>query len=416
MNIKIKPSKKVGGKVKVLSSKSHLHRIILLSAFASSPSKIYYHGKLSKDVLATLSCIESVGAKAEITEKSIKIIPANPVKESAKVFCNESGSTLRFILPIFTALGINLEISVAGRLANRPLNPLNEILTANGVSLSKEYPLKVNGKFSVRKVEIPANVSSQFISGVLMAFAVNGKGGVVKVTGDFQSKPYVDLTVHCIKQFGVKVIENENEYTVIPKTYRGKRIKAEGDWSNAAFFMSLGAIKGKVKVKGVQKFSVQGDKAICQILKEMGAKVKQTKNSVIVESDKLIATTINAKNIPDLIPVLSAVASVSKGETQVINAERLRIKESDRIESVKNFITSLGGVVNSTQGEITIKGAKLSGGRVDGANDHRIVMSSAILSVACESPVIINGSEAVNKSYPQFFEEMKKLGFIVEEE
>ncbi|MBQ9103748.1 MAG: 3-phosphoshikimate 1-carboxyvinyltransferase [Clostridia bacterium] len=419
MKVEVTANNLIKGEVKVLSSKSELHRLLLLSGFAETESEINYFGTLSLDVLATLNCLSAVGVKSEVLENKIKITPLKEKPtENISINCGESGSTLRFIMPVLSALGISYTVSVSGRLNERPLSPLYELMQNGGVSLTEKgkYPLTVKGEFNSTEIEIQGNISSQFISGLLLAFAVSKKGGTVKVLGDFQSKPYVDITVDTIKKFGIEVIENNNTYKVIPTSYLGKTLTAYGDWSNGAFFLSLGAMRGQTKTKGLNISSLQGDKKVLKILKEFGANITENENYITVNHNELNATIIDAKDIPDLIPILSAVASVSNGTTQVINAERLRIKESDRIKSVVEMLNGLGATAIEKPNGIEIIGKeKLTGGKVFAYNDHRIVMSSAILSSVCINPVVIYGAEAVNKSYPDFFKELTKLGFTVKE-
>ena len=418
MNISIK-AKQVLGKVKVISSKSELHRLLIMSAFAKTESEISFHGELSLDVLASIDCLKQLGADIIVKESEILVTPIKELpKERVKIFCNESGSTLRFMLPLLAVLGISAEISVSGRLKDRPLSPMYELLTENGVSLSKkgEYPLTINGKLKVNAVSIDGGVSSQFISGLLMALAVANVNGKVQVTGNFQSKSYVNITVETIKKFGVSVSVLDNTYSVLGKEYSGKKTIAYGDWSNGAFFLSLGAISGKISVQGLDENSFQGDKEIVNLLKKFGAVVKSEKNEISVEKNSLSALEIDVADIPDLVPILSVVAGLSKGTTTIFNGERLRLKESDRIKSSVEMINSIGGKAVETKDGIIITGVnEYSGGVVDSYNDHRIVMASAIASARSKNEIRIINALAVNKSYPSFFNELKGLGFEIKE-
>jgi 3-phosphoshikimate 1-carboxyvinyltransferase len=418
MDISIK-AKQVFGKVKVISSKSELHRLLIMSAFAKTESEISFVGTPSLDVLASIDCLKQLGADIIIDNGVMVVKPIKELpKERVKLFCNESGSTLRFMLPIVAVLGISAEILVSGRLKDRPLSPMYELLTENGVSLSKkgEYPLTINGKLKVNAVNIDGGVSSQFISGLLMALAVANENGKVQVTGNFQSKSYVNITVETIKKFGVSVNVLDNTYSVLGKEYSGKKTVAYGDWSNGAFFLSLGAISGKISVQGLDENSFQGDKEIVNLLKKFGAVVKSEKNEISVEKNSLSALEIDVSDIPDLVPVLSVVAGLSKGTTTIFNGERLRLKESDRIKSSVEMINSIGGKAVETKDGIIITGVnEYSGGVVDSYNDHRIVMASAIASARSKNEIRIINALAVNKSYPSFFNELKGLGFEIKE-
>lgn len=412
MDVRIKANN-VGGSVKILSSKSHLHRLILASVLADKPTKIEYEGTLCSDVLATIDCVEKIGANVKIEKNSLYVTPIYSIpKENVSVCCGESGSTLRFILPIFSALGVSYKVDVKGRLKSRPLSPLDKIMANSGITFSNMgvYPLSVSGKLNNNNFEIDGGVSSQFITGLLFCLPLLG-GGIVKVKGILQSKPYIDITTSVLRKFGITVIENNNVYTVSGSYKSPTEVKSDGDWSNSAFFLTLGAISNSVKVQGLNLESEQGDKKIIKILKEMGALV-EIQSDITVKKGTLKGVVIDASNIPDLVPILSVCASVSQGKTEIINAERLKLKESDRIASTVDMINSLGGCAKAKKDGIEIEGvSQLKGGIVNGVNDHRIVMASAIASAVSVNPVIIKDSQAVNKSYPDFFERLESLGF-----
>ncbi|MBE5757094.1 MAG: 3-phosphoshikimate 1-carboxyvinyltransferase [Clostridiales bacterium] len=419
MKIKIKKTNQLNIKTTIISSKSELHRLLILSAFAKTESQIGFNGKLSEDVLATINCLEAIGVKIEIKNNIIFVFPLKEIpKKTVEICPNESGSTLRFLIPVFSSLGINYKITVNGRLGERPLSPMYEILSEKGVFLSEngKYPLTVNGQFVGGDIKIKGNVSSQFITGILMALPFTKNGGSVLIEEPFESKGYVDITIDVMKKFGIEVIKNENLYTVLPKPYNGINLTAGGDWSNASFFLAMGAINGESTVFGLDINSLQGDKEILNILERFGAVVVKEENSITVKHNQLNGIKIDAKDFPDLVPVLGIVASFSKGTTRIYNASRLRIKESDRIKSVVDMINSLGGDAKETDDGMLITGKdKLFGGVVNSYNDHRIVMASAVSSILTENEVVISNANAVNKSYPEFFEILKECGFCVEE-
>lgn len=413
MNVKI-VAEKVGGYVEILSSKSELHRLLILSALSDRSTEIVYSGVLSKDVLATISCLVAIGSKIEVKDSKIIVEPIKNVSDKATLNCGESGSTLRFMLPVASALGINYTVNVEGRLGSRPLSPLYELMIENGVNLTKqgEYPLYASGKLSGKDYKIDGSVSSQFITGLLIALATSSRGGKITVEGDFQSKPYVDVTVRIMRKFGANVIENGNQYCVTGGGFRSpSKVFVGGDWSNSAFFATLGALSGKVSIKGLDINSAQGDKAVCEILGRFGAKVDYSNGILHIEKGELKATRIDAKDVPDLVPVLAVVACFSKGDTVIYNAERLRLKESDRINSVVNMINNIGGQAVATDDGMIITGKSVVfGGTVDSFNDHRIVMAATVASALCSGNIIIKDAQAVSKSYPDFFEQIKKLG------
>ncbi len=412
-------AKKVSGEVTVISSKSELHRLLILSSFAKDKSRILYNGVPSLDVVATCNCLKKLNAKIEISEGVIIVEPVKSLpKETVKINCGESGSTLRFMLPLLAVLGVDAEIEVSGRLKERPLSPMYELLTENGVTLSEKgkYPLRLTGKLDIIGVKIDGSVSSQFISGLLMAFVVAKKNASVEVTGDFQSKSYVDITVGMIKKFGVDVRKENNKYVVYGKEYTGKTLKAYGDWSNGAFFLTLGAINKSISVKGLDENSLQGDKKIVKLLEKFGAVVSIKEETVTTRKASLTAIKIDVSDIPDLVPVLAVVAGLANGTTIIYNGERLRLKESDRIKSVVAMINGIGGNAKERQDGMEIVGVKeYEGGVVDSFNDHRIVMASAVASSNSKKEITIKNATAVNKSYPNFFEEMKRLGCEIKE-
>ena len=419
MNVTV-TAENIGGTVEILSSKSELHRLMLLASLSDTPTTITYSGVASKDVIATADCINAVGGKAKVENGKIEVSPIKVTDKTCYVCPNESGSTLRFILPVFSALGIDYEVTVNGRLGSRPLSPLYEIMLASGVSLSENgvYPLKVKGKLNSSFYQIDGSVSSQFITGLLMSLPINSKIGKVQVVGDFQSQSYVDVTVDAMSKFGAVVTKTEHTYDVKCDKYTScGQIKAGGDWSNGAFFLCAGALCEKgVTVKGLDKNSKQGDKKILCALEKMGAKITWNGDDVTVKKGNLQAITLDVADIPDLVPILAIVASVSKGVTRIENGARLRLKESDRISSVVAMINALGGKATEGEDYIIIEGVdQLSGGVVDGANDHRIVMASAIASVVSSGKITILGAQAVQKSYPDFFEVITKIGLASKE-
>ena len=413
MNLKVNANK-IQGKVDILSSKSELHRILIISALSNEQTAIDYVGVLSKDVLATISCLTELGANIQVSDSKIFVSPIKKVSTNAKLNCFESGSTLRFMLPVVAFLGANSEFFVQGRLASRPITPIYNLLKCAGVNLSQEgvYPLKCSGKVNTNQFTISGEVSSQFISGLLMAIGYTGLGGKVVVTGDFQSKPYVDITTQIMQKFDVGVDFKDNTYIVENKSYTSpKNIKAGGDWSNSAFFACLGALSGQVSINGLDLDSAQGDKQIVQILNQFGAITSFENGLLTVKKNTLNGIKISVKDIPDLVPAIAIVGCFSNGETIIYDGNRLRLKESDRIKSVVDMINSIGGNAQERADGIKIIGkSRVKGGLVNCYNDHRIVMASAIATALCDNGVQIIDAQAVEKSYVDFFEQIKLLG------
>ena len=405
----------LSGKIKAISSKSHAHRVLICSALANEPTKINCN-VLSKDITATLECLKMLGADIKTEENTILVNPQK-FNEKAEIDCGESGSTLRFLLPLVSALGIDTTINAYGRLPERPLSPLKEELEKKGVVFQKdnEYPLHITGNLQSGDFELAGNISSQFVSGLLFALPLLKGDSKIRLIPPVESKSYIDITVETLRDFGIIVEETENTYIIKgnQKYISPKEITIEGDWSNSAFFLCAGALsKDGVTVSGLDIYSTQGDKKILDILKRMGASVEVDNDEITVKKNKLMGTMVNGGDIPDLVPVVSVMGAMcDKGVTHIVNASRLRLKESDRIATTESLLSKVGAAVSETDDGLVIWGENdLIGGRVDGANDHRIVMSAAIFSSLCALPVDIVGAEAVSKSYPHFFEDFNSLG------
>lgn len=404
----------ISGKIKAISSKSDAHRILICASLCDKTTKINCN-VMSKDIAATIDCLKAMGTDVFIDGEIITVTP-KVFNKRADLDCGESGSTLRFLMPLVSALGIDATIIGHGRLPQRPLSPLKEELEKKGVNFRTDnrFPLHLTGQLQSGEYEIEGNVSSQFITGLLMALPLLNGDSIVKIIPPFESKSYVDITISVLKKFGIEIEEKECLYTIKgnQKFVSPEEIKVEGDWSNAAFFLCGGALSEKgVTVTDLDINSPQGDKKILDVLSTMGADVQIDESGITVKRNKLKATTVDASDIPDLVPIISVVATACEGETRVINAGRLRIKESDRIKSVAEMLLSVGADVKEIDDGIVINGKKeLLGGVVNGYNDHRIVMSASILSTLCKDKIEITDNRAVEKSYPDFFADFNKMG------
>lgn len=370
------------GSIEAIASKSYAHRIIIASALADKPTEIYING-ISNDIIDTVNSVNALGAKAEIKGNVVSVEPIQKKKDDITINITESGTTARMILPVATALYSRGTITGAGSLVKRPFAPLCDSIAEHGVRFSGSYlPISFEGNMSPGEYKISGSESSQYISALLYALPLlNGKSKIT-LTSPLASEGYVDVTLEVLRQFGItggfEVIENQRYISP------GK-INVEGDWSNSAFWLCAG-----IEVKGLNYNSCQRDKLF----------------DTVKDLDE-----IDAEHIPDLVPILCVYASGKDKTTRIYNVKRLRIKESDRIKSVCDMITSLGGEIEATDDHIIIRGkGGLEGGTVDSYNDHRIVMSAAIASSICKNKVTIHGAEAVNKSYPMFFEHFKSLG------
>ncbi len=416
MKVKILPSS-LGGKIVAPPSKSYMHRALICAAASDKPVKIFCKS-FSKDIEATINCLKALGAEFEFYEDYVLVTPIDTAKNDGKecvLDCGESGSTLRFMLPFAAALGKKCKFIGAQRLGKRPLAALINQLRAHGVKITHPddsfLPLFMEGKIKTYDFEIEGDISSQFITGLL--FALGFSGGSIKIKGNLQSAPYIDITTNMQQKFGINVQKTENGYIINEGGYKSNGdIVIEGDYSNAAFWLVAGAIgsRDKIECTNLLKESLQGDSKIIDILSCMGAKIVRNQNSVFVYKSNLSGTEIDAKDIPDIVPILCVAASSAKGKTVFYNIERLRAKESDRVESTVNLITALGGKIWADENTITVEGHPLSGGKVHSANDHRIAMSAAIAALVTKGDVIIEKAEAVEKSYPDFYQKFKDLG------
>lgn len=402
------------GTVNVPPSKSDVHRAIICAAMANGVSRISPVA-LSNDIKATIGCIKALGADAVLENNVLTVDGTNMYKnKTALLDCGESGSTLRFFIPIAAVGNINATFVGKGKLPQRPIGIFTEALPKAGTTCKTEggLPLEIKGQLKSGIFEIPGNVSSQFITGLLLALPILEGDSEIVLTSPLESVGYIAMTIRTMKQFGVNIDTTEKGWHIKGgQSYKTCDYTTDGDWSQAAFFMVLGAVSGKVTVKGVAKDSTQGDKKCAEILARFGAKVTQLDNEVTVEKGELKAITIDASQIPDLVPVLSVCAAFAEGTTKIINAERLRIKECDRLKATAELLNNLGGKVKELSDGLEITGvSSLKGGNVNGYNDHRIVMSAAVCAARSDEDITATFAMSINKSYPDFYIDYNSIG------
>ncbi len=410
------------GVVSIPSSKSYIHRF-LFSALLADGVSVVENVSLSDDVKATLSCIEALGAKVTLSDDRRTVTVCGGIKktESALLNCNECGSTLRFVIPIAVVLCGSARFTGGGKLMERPLEQYFKIFDDNGIdyTFEKGRYLDVSGDFKKSVYHIDGSVSSQFVTGMLYALALSENGGEIVIDGILQSKPYVDITLEVLSRSGIEVENHGYERFTVRggQSFKSGHFRACGDWSQAAFFLTAGAISGKVGVKNIDFSSHQGDAVIVDILKKMGAKITQTANGVFAEKSELKAIGgINAENFPDIVPVLSLACALAEGTSRIYGIERLRYKECDRVEAVMALISKLGGKISLTDNSLVIEGMRsLCGGVADSFNDHRIAMTASVASLACEGEVTIKDPWCINKSYPDFYEDLLSTGGVMYE-
>ena len=407
--IKITPCP-LSGEVTVPPSKSAAHRNIICAALTSGES-VVSPACHSEDIDATISCVKALGATVDEKNGAFYIIGINRdevLNKEVTLDCGESGSTLRFMIPIAAALGANATFIGHGRLPLRPITALTDILSANSVVCSSEkLPLTIKGKLDVNNYPISGNISSQYLTGLLFAIGING--GTAKLTTPLQSAGYIDLTMKIMSNFGVKITENNGVYSA-SGDFSTTNTVIEGDWSQACFFLSAGALGGEIKIKGLDFDSTQGDMSVTELYKNFGTEIEKKETYLFVKSNKLNAIEIDCSQIPDAVPALAIVAAMSQGKTKIYGGERLRIKETDRIKTVVDGLTAMGIKVEELEDGMIITGGQPKGSRVLGTGDHRIVMAFSVLAAYAEGETVIEGYKAINKSYPLFFQDFKKLG------
>lgn len=412
-NVTIKPSR-LNGTVKVPPSKSDVHRAIICAALAKGVSTVSPVA-FSEDILATIDCIKALGAEVtasgdKLTIDSTKIFEV----ESADLQCRESGSTVRFFIPVAAAGGVNSVFNGKGRLPQRPLGVYTDLLPKHGVECVTKggLPFEIRGQLTSGRFDVPGDISSQFITGLLFALPLLNGDSIIHLTSPLQSKGYIDMTLSVQKQFGIEITSNGEDYIIKGnQQYKPCNYITEGDWSQAAFFLVAGAIGGDVTVEGVKKDSYQGDKEIVKLLERFGAEVEQSDYSVKCKAKKLDGIQIDASQIPDLVPVLTVCAAFANGSTRIYNAQRVRLKESDRLAAISDCLNRCGGRVTETEDGLLIEGSDtIEGGFAEGYNDHRIVMSMAIAALKSENEIVVSDRESITKSYNEFFDDYNSIG------
>lgn len=404
------------GTLRAFPSKSEAHRALICAALADAPTQIACDAT-NDDIDATVDCLCALGADIARTYGGFLVTPINRAPASARLDVRQSGSTLRFLLPVIAALGTTAHVTRRGRLPARPLSPLTSLLCAHGTCIteSADGTSEISGRLCGNDFAIAADISSQFISGLLFSLPLLDLDApcTISLIGQVQSRPYLDMTIATMAAFGVHVRE-QDATLLIPahSRYRSPAaLTVGGDWSGAAAFACMGAVgKHPISITGIDPQSVQGDRAILSILAQMGADVQIGTDTVTISPAPLHGIKIDATDIPDLVPVLAATAALAQGTTHIVGAARLRTKESDRLNATASVLCALGADVTETEDGLIIVGKPtLSGGTVDTFDDHRIAMTAAVASLGCQSPVTINGAQAVNKSYPTFWEQVSML-------
>lgn len=426
-SIKITPSTLMG-EIDSPPSKSLSHRAVICAALGNGISRIE-NIIFSEDISATINGLKSFGMEVigvdtdEKTNRNSITINGKGYLEKVReiVDCRESGSTLRFLIPIACLLGEKFTFTGKGKLVERPLNPYYKIFDSQGINYSNDkgkLPLSIEGYLNPGIFELEGDISSQFISGLMFTLPLLNGDSIIKLTTKLESKGYIDLTLDVLNKFSIN-IENDNYEKFCIKgnqKYVPTEYKVENDYSQAAFWIAAGVLNGNIIVKDLNNNSLQGDKEILNISSQMGANIQNEGKNLKVTTSKTKGIIIDASQIPDLVPILAVIGALSKGKTKIVNAQRVRIKESDRLKAITTELNKLGASIIETPDGLDITGVEsFGGGIVNSWNDHRIAMALAIASTRCREPIIIQNSNVVSKSYPGFWRDFVKLGGVIDE-
>lgn len=406
------------GSVVVPPSKSAAHRAIISAALSRGKCTLK-NIQMSKDINATCGCLEALGVAFDYNEKkkTLKINAQNLFKTSGELVldCCESGSTLRFLIPIALLSGQKVRFTGQGRLMQRPQKPYFDMFDEKGVVYQQEWDsISAYGSLKAGTYEMTGDISSQFITGLLFALSCLDGDSEILITTPMESKSYVDMTISVMRDFGVEIVNEDYKRFFIKggQKYKPQSYTIEADYSQAAFFLVAGALGCDVECVGLREDSIQGDKAIVDIIKQAGGKIVKTEHGIrAVRTAKMRGITVDVRDIPDLVPILAVLFSFCEGESMITNADRVRMKESDRLKAIATELNHLGAKITEGVNYLKIEGVQvLEGNTVSAWNDHRIAMALAVAACRAEWDVCITGAkEAVCKSYPEFFEVYSSL-------
>ena len=448
------------GTLTVPASKSWAHRMLITAALSKDACEMYCDG-ISKDIAATTECLNGLGAEIRFpqTESKDDVIRINPINmaetgvdangieclgEYSVLKCGESGSTLRFLLPVVGALGAKAVFLMEGRLSERPMGPLVDELRRHGMDIRQDGKyLYCSGKLQAGDYNIPGNISSQYISGLLLALPILDGDSRIVISGTIESADYIEMTERAVKNAGIVFDKNDQIYNIEGKQNYScpKVMVVEKDWSSASFPLCMGAFSEEgIAVTGLNIESGQGDKEILNVLKGFGAEVSLdpdagkyvkgyckkdcepsvnkpggsfVRSSITVRKGYLKGQIVDASGIPDLVPVICVLGAGAIGDTRIVHAERLRFKESDRIMTTLTMLKSLGADAEETEDGLIIHGTgRLKGGITESFKDHRIAMSAAVAAGICEGDVIVKDAECTDKSFPGFWDVLETLDIV----
>lgn len=414
MRVKIHPSL-TQGTLRIPASKSMAHRAIICAALAKGCSRVT-NITMSKDIEATISCMEALGAKIEQDGDTCIVTGCDLTAIDApfSVFCNESGSTLRFLVPLCALTSQEVELHGQGRLLQRPMDVYQEIFDSQGLRFEQGETIKVQGPLQSGTFQIKGDISSQFITGLMLALPLLEKDSHLEILPPFESKSYVNLTIQMLEAFGIQIIEEDDLHYTIPggQHYQAKDVRVEGDYSQLAFYAVLASLNQRLSLENMDQNSRQGDRVILDFVKRAGAQVTQSEESIQITQHSLQPQIMDIADCPDLGPILCVLAAYTPGCTKIIHAQRLRMKESDRIAAMEEELKKWGVDISTTFDTITIHGKTdymVDNVVLDGHNDHRIVMAMTVFGLCAKTASIIEGAQAITKSYPNFFEDIQSI-------
>ena len=407
----------LSGAVMPPPSKSQAHRLLICAALATEPCTIVCSA-LNDDIVATMNCLNALGADIKYSDGVFTVLPVK-LQKGATLNCDESGSTLRFLLSVATALGADATFVGAGKLPQRPNGALCDALALHGIEFEKqmpdaELPLTCRGSLAAGNYRLPGNISSQYLTGLLFALPLLEQESTIEITDGLTSASYVDMTIDAVRRAGITISNKGNIYEIKGQQqyHLPQRTVVEGDWSAAAFWLVAGVIgKHPITVQGINYDSLQGDRCIVDHLRKMGAFIEIADNRVVAFPSQLFGTDLDCMDTPDLVPILAVAAAAASGSTEFYNVGRLRYKESDRLAAMQKTLAAFG--IASSVGEDTFTvygGTPVAKSAVDSFGDHRIAMSAAILSTIADGETTILGAECVAKSYPSFYDHFLMLG------
>ena len=410
---------KLKGKIVLPPSKSLAHRAIICASLAKGISRID-NIEYSDDIKATISCMKALGTQIEEHGNYVVIDGTTTFTNSkCEMDCNESGSTLRFMVPIALVEPNNVHFIGQGRLGQRPLNTYYEIFERQNIEYMYKngvLDLYAIGRLQADEFVIPGNISSQFISGLMFALPLLENDSTIKVDGLLESKGYIDLTLDMLKDFGIEIENHDYQSFTIKgnQAYQPCNKRVEADFSQAAFYLVASALGSDLIIQDLNLDSSQGDKMVLEYLLQMGCELEELDDGIRLTAKNLKAIEVDASQCPDVIPVLSVALGMAKGTSRVVNAKRLRIKECDRIEATVDLLSTLGGKITSDESTMTITGVDhYTGGSCHTYDDHRLAMSIGIIATVAQGPVHLDNKECVGKSYPKFWDDYTMLGGLI---